>query len=86
MDIYMNSHEFFDEVWERIPEEVVSNQYMNENIELLKDLTFDYYKDYSEDRVSINYVSKKLTKVFELLFLHKPILRNIVDDEWINSY
>lgn len=86
MEIYLNSHEFFDKVWERVPEDLVSNKYMDENTEFLKDLTFEYYKDYSEDRVSINYVAKKLSSFFRLLFIHKPLLSDIVDDEWINAY
>jgi len=85
MEVQLNSHQFFDEVWSKIPEDLISNQYLHENYELLKDITFEFYKDYAEDRATINYSAKKISNFFALMFKYKPLLRNIVDDYMVNS-
>lgn len=85
MEHYLNSHEFFDEVWSAIPEDLVSNQYMDENIDFIRSLTFTFYEDYSEDRVTVNLCAKILTNVFRTFFQHKPLLCNVVDEYLVNN-
>lgn len=85
MENYLNSHQFFDEVWMLIPEELVSNKYMHENDSLIKEITFSFYKDYAEDRISINVAARIISNMFQYFFKYKPLLSNSVDDYLINS-
>lgn len=82
---YMTSHEFFELVWDRIPEELVSNKYMDENIDYLRDITFEFYSLYREDKIPLNLSAKLITTFFEKTFKYKPLLCNIVDDYMVNS-
>lgn len=85
MEHYLNSHEFFDEVWTAIPEKLVSNQYLDENADFIRTLTFSFYEDYAEDRLTVNLCAKILTNVFSTFFQHKPLLCNSVDEYLVNN-
>lgn len=85
MENYLNSHQFFDEVWMLVPEELVSNKYMHENDEFIKTLTFSFYQDYAEDRISVNVVARIISNMFQQFFKYKPLLSNSIDDYLVNS-
>ena len=85
MERILNSHEFFDEVWMMVPEKLVSNQYMDENLDFLRTLTFNFYEDYAEDRITVGLCAKTITKVIRAFFEFKPLLANIVDDYEVNN-
>lgn len=81
---YLNFHEFFDEIWMLIPETLISDKYIDENIEMFKDLLFFYYKEYAEDRITLNLCAKLIENTFQYLFKHKPLLCNAIDDFIVN--
>lgn len=84
MEKYLNSHEFFDEIWEAVPEELISNKYIDENSDMWKELIFKFYENYAEDRITVNLAAKIITDTFYLLFKYKPLLCNVVDDYIMN--
>ena len=42
----LSYEDFMDEVWDRIPENRVSNKYLDKNEELVYSLMYEYYKIY----------------------------------------
>lgn len=85
MDNKLNSHEFFDELLYLIPEEVISNIYVDQNIDFLKEINFYLYKHYSEDRLTVNLAADLLENFLILSFKHKIPLCNILYDDYANS-
>lgn len=85
MNDYLNIHEFFEEIWDRVPEKIVSNKYIDINIDFVKDLTYSFYTRYLQDTMTINLIAKTITDVMENIFKHKPSLSNVVDDYLVNS-
>ena len=45
-DDVISYEDFMDEVWERIPENKVSNKYLDNNSDLIYSLVYEYYKIY----------------------------------------
>ena len=45
-DDVISYEDFMDEVWERIPENKVSNKYLDNNSDLVYSLVYEYYKIY----------------------------------------
>ena len=82
---YLNVHEFFELVWDRIPEKLISDKYIDENIEFIRELTYEFHKDYLEDRFSVNLAAKIIERFFYITFKHKPLLCNVIDDWDVNN-
>jgi hypothetical protein len=85
MERQLNSEEFFDEMWMKIPEELISNKYIDENSDMWRDIVFKFYEHYAEDRITVNLAAKIIADTFYMLFKYKPLLCNVVDDYLVNS-
>lgn len=79
---YLNIHEFYEIFWDKIPEELISNMYLDENADFIREVTFSLYEEYLEDRLTLNLSSKILTEFVRSLFKHKPKTSNIVNNEY----
>lgn len=77
---YMNIHEFYELFWDRVPAEVVSNMYIDDNDEFIKETTLSLYEQYLQDRITINLAATLMTEFMRNLFKHKPGTSNIVDN------
>jgi hypothetical protein len=84
MERQLNSEEFFDEIWMLVPEKLISNKYIDENSEMWRDIVFKFYENYVEDRITVNLSAKVIADTFHMLFKHKPLLCNVVDDYLVN--
>lgn len=77
---YLNVHEFHELFWDRVPSEVVSNMYLDNNEDFIRDVTYSLYEQYLEDRLTINLAAGIMTEFIKNLFKHKPGVSNIVDN------
>lgn len=79
---YLNVHEFYEIFWDKVPENLISNMYLDENEDFIRETTFSLYEEYLEDRLSINLAAKILTEIIKSLFKYKPRTSNIVDNKY----
>lgn len=72
----VDSHQFFEDVCCAIPEDIISNKYIDDNIEFFKTLVYSFYREYEKDTISFD-VSVRLTKKFLYnMFRNKPELND----------
>ena len=81
-DSYLNIHQFFDEMMMIIPESIISTKYIEENREYFHELNYELYEHYANDRLSLNLAAKILEMFFVKTFEHKPLLYNILEDDY----
>lgn len=76
--------EFFEDVWDYVPEYVVDDTFWNENQQFIRDLTFDLYHMYKNSIVKTSYndvifnplspkMTAKLIEIFLTQFLKHTI-------------
>ncbi len=71
--------EFKSIVWsDYVSENIVSTTYMNENIDFINELTFEFYDYYRKGDYSIKSLGKMIEKFFFTLFRFKGGNENIV--------
>lgn len=78
--------EFKNEMWsDYISENIVSNQYIDQNIDFINELTFEMYDFYYRGDFSIKDLSKVLEKFFFIMFRFKAGNENITHkDKYYN--
>lgn len=79
---YLNVHEFYEIFWDRVPEELISNMYLDENEDFIREITYSLYEQYLEDRLTVNLAARIMTEFMKNLFKHKPNTSNIVNNEY----
>ena len=76
--------EFFEDVWDYVPEYVVDDTFWNENQQFIRDLTFDLYHMYKNSIVKTSYndvifnplspkMTAKLIEIFLTQFLKHTV-------------
>ena len=61
----MSYEDFYDIVWEKVSEKVVSDNYLDNNKDLVREITFDLYRLYDKSNsLTLHIVSKILESVF----------------------
>ena len=55
MNGILDYNEFFEEVWDYISEDVVTDEFWQNNEEFIRELTFDYYEFYKKTIVTSQY-------------------------------
>lgn len=64
---------FYTQIWSNyIMESDVSFDYRETNVDFIRTLTFNLYKDYERSNVSISVYAKMLKMFFTNLFLYSP--------------
>lgn len=76
-----NIHEFTDDIWTLVPENVISNKYIDENSEYFKDLLFFFYQRRISG-FSNEVIAEIITEFFKTSFQYKPKMANILDDDF----
>lgn len=76
-----NIHEFTDDIWMLIPENVISNKYIDENSDYFRDLLFFFYKK-RLNGFSNEVLAEIITEFFKASFEHKPKMENVLDDDF----
>lgn len=76
-----NIHEFTDDIWMLIPENVISNKYIDENSDYFRELLFFFYEK-RLNGFSNEVIAEIITKFFKVSFKHKPKMENILDDDF----
>ncbi len=72
----VNSHKFFEDLWCAIPEEILSNKYIDENLEFMKTLAYSFFREYEKDTVSFDVSVRLVRKVMLNIFRNKPDLED----------
>jgi secreted Zn-dependent insulinase-like peptidase len=75
---------FYTQIWSNyIMESDVSFDYRETNVDFIRTLTFNLYKDYERNNVSISVYGKMLKVFFTNLFLYSP---STIDDGDIRDF
>jgi len=76
-----NIHEFTEDIWMLVPQEVASNKYIDENEDYFRDLLFFFYQKRMSG-FSTEVIAEMITEFLKLSFEHKPKMANILDDDY----
>lgn len=65
--------EFFEQLWGNIPGTIVSEEYLNRNIDFIQTITFDYYRLYEMDEdLKLPTIRRMVESTFFALFRLNP--------------
>lgn len=73
--------QFTDDIWMLVPENIISNKYIDENSDYFRELLFFFYQK-RLNGFSLEVIAEILTKFFETSFQYKPKMQNILDDDY----
>ena len=60
-----NYEDFYEMVWDSISEKLVPNSFIEKNVDLVREVTFDFYNIYDKsENITIKVVVKMLESVF----------------------
>lgn len=72
-DNYYTYHQFFEDSWDFVSEDIVDDTFYENNLDFIKEITFDFYNQY-ESANKLNTKQKQLEsakevgKLFEIFF------------------
>lgn len=79
---HVDIHLFHELVWDLVPEEVVSNMYIDSNEDFFRDILFHLYNMYKENILNIKMCANIISVFMTNMFEHNPDRKNIIDN-WL---
>lgn len=76
-----NIDEFTDDIWMLVPENIISNKYIDENSDYFRELLFFFYKK-RINGFSNEVIAEIITEFFKTSFEHRPKMANVIDDNF----
>ena len=72
----VDSHKFFEDLWCAIPEEILSDKYIDDNLEFMKTLAFSFYREYERDTITFDVSVSLIKKMMLNVFRNNPDLED----------